>query len=399
MMETEHRGIVVPAGETSESVVVRWPAGVVVLGGPQDDVAAALRSLRPDGDLEPASGLLIERLRMLRHGDVAAGVSTPGGLRLFTNGRGAAHVGGAPVTGQAVASSTTGVEDTVTHENAVTDENAAINEVDVPLGASPIWIGIGTMDEAGVEESVQRTSLDFSFGVVRGRGIVLARPPSAPLDPRLGVDSGLVERDFAVVDFAVLPADVDRKPLPIQQSSGIQPLASASEEEASPIVDDGVSSSSSDTVLGIQCSRDHFNNPSAAYCQVCGISMVHVTHHLVRGERPTLGFLVFDDGSTFALDRSYLIGREPSVAHGSSLAPLTADDNDHTVSRSHAELILDGWDLTVADLGSTNGTFVWDADRRDWQRVLPNRPAVVTPGTSVAVGRKTFVYEPVARAV
>lgn len=373
-METEHRGIVVPAGEPAESIVVRWPAGVVVLGGTQADVAASLRSLRPDGELEPASGLLIERLRMLRHGDFAASVSTPGGLRLFSVGDGAARVGGSaeerPASGQA----------------PVPSDRSVVREVDVALSASPIWIGIGDVDDATLEQTTQRTSLDFSNGVVPGRGIVLVRPPSAPLDPRVRVDRG-----FEVVDFGAAEVDEVRKPLPIERPPESESPASATAVEEV--------AASAGTVLGIQCSREHFNNPSAAYCQVCGISMVHVTHYLVRGERPTLGFLVFDDGATFALDRSYVIGREPEVEPGSPLAPLTADDNEHTVSRSHAELVLDDWDLTIADLGSTNGTFVWDAGRSDWQRVLPNRPVVVPPGTSVAVGRKTFVYEPVARSV
>lgn len=369
MMESEHRAVVVPPGEAVESVVVRWRAGVVVLGGQQDDVDAALATLRPDGELEPAGGLLIERLRMLRHGDVAAGVSTPGGYRLFSSGRGVAKAG--DVTGEGRA-------------------DAGMHEVDVDPGASPVWIGMGSIDDDLLGQVSGRSALDLVGGTVPGRGVLLVRPPSAPLDPR-----GDDVRNFDVVDFGAEPDDAERQPLPIERREAEvrdapKPLAEAAlAPEAR----------AEETVLGIECSRQHFNNPSAAYCQVCGISMVHITHNLVRGERPTLGFLVFDDGATFALDRSYVIGREPSVGLGSMLAPLTADDNEHTVSRSHAELVLDGWDVTVADLGSTNGTFVWRGDRREWERVLPNRPAAVPPGTSVAVGRKTFVYEPVARSV
>ncbi len=379
MMETEHRGIVVSAETSADSVVIRWSAGVVVLGGAQEDVAASLRSLRPDGELEPASGLLIERLRMLRHGDFAAGVSTPGGIRLFSVGEGAVLVG-----------RTLGDERPAEHSAST---GSVLREIDVAVSASPIWIGIGEMDDATFEYNAQLTSLDFSNGVVPGRGIVLVRPPSAPLDPRVVAD-----RRFDVVDFAAAPVEAVRTPLPIERPSESEAVRSDS-DDIQPVADVAGRAPSADSVLGIRCSRDHFNNPSAAYCQVCGISMVHVTHHLVPGERPTLGFLVFDDGATFALDRSYVIGREPEVGSGSSLAPLTADDNEHTVSRSHAELVLDDWEVTIADLGSTNGTFVWDAGRSDWQRVLPNRPAVVPPGTSVAVGRKTFVYEPVARSV
>ena len=125
MMEAEHRGIVVPAPASAESIVVRWPGAIIVLDGTQADVAWALRSLRPDGELEPASGLLIERLRMLRHADFAAGVSTPGGLRLFWGGGGFARVGAAE-------------GEPSTEVSALETDGALLHDVDVALGPSPI---------------------------------------------------------------------------------------------------------------------------------------------------------------------------------------------------------------------------------------------------------------------
>ena len=107
--------------------------------------------------------------------------------------------------------------------------------------------------------------------------------------------------------------------------------------------------------------------------------------------------MVFDDGTTFTLDRSYLIGREPEP-DDTSLTALVATDVDQTVSRSHAELVLDDWDVSLCDLGSTNGTFVWRVDQQRWEPVLPNRPVAITAGTRVAVGRRTFVYEALGRS-
>ncbi|MGF1598982.1 MAG: FHA domain-containing protein, partial [Acidimicrobiales bacterium] len=150
-------------------------------------------------------------------------------------------------------------------------------------------------------------------------------------------------------------------------------------------------------VLGILCSRHHFNNPRAAYCMVCGISMVHVTHNLVPGPRPTLGFVVFDDGSTFGLDRSYVIGREPGMVDDPNTAPLTIQDNNETLSRRHAELRLTDWEVHVVDLGSTNGTFVWDAAFERWNQITPHQPMALNPGDTVALGRRTLVYESVTR--
>lgn len=380
MIDTDHRSILITSARGSGTLAIRWPAGVVVLDGSADDAAAAVRDLRPAEEPAPASGLLIERLRMLRLDHFAAAVSTPGGWRLMWKGEGSCAVG----------------PDAADRPATAPHGDGGITEVDVAIDTTPIWVGIGAVGAQDRHTWINGQHLDLAHGVVPGRGIVLTAASVPPRDPRPS------SRNFAVVDFDA-DQPLRRQPLEVvgQAPSALDPSI---DDAATPVHREAQTEDTdpedvrTDEVLGIQCSRGHFNNPTAAYCQVCGISMVHVTHHLVRGQRPTLGFLVFDDGATFALDRSYLIGREPSAAE-SDLAPLTADDTEHTVSRSHAELLLDGWDLTVADLGSTNGTFVWDNDRREWERVLPNQPRVVAPGSSVAVGRKTFVYEPVARSV
>ena len=71
--------------------------------------------------------------------------------------------------------------------------------------------------------------------------------------------------------------------------------------------------------------------------------------------------LLTDDGSVFQLDRDYIVGREPSldgsVASGKS-RPLRIADDSGIVSRVHAKVQLDGWRVTITDLGSANGTRV-----------------------------------------
>ena len=149
-------------------------------------------------------------------------------------------------------------------------------------------------------------------------------------------------------------------------------------------------------VRGIRCSRGHFNDPRALFCMVCGISMVQKTHHLVKGARPALGFLVFDDGSTFTVDRSYRIGTDPDTAPGCAVLTLE-DPHGYTVSAVHAELRLDEWSLTVRDLGSTHGTSLWDPETRIWMPVSGDEAAIVAAGASVALGHRTFVFESVHR--
>ena len=150
-------------------------------------------------------------------------------------------------------------------------------------------------------------------------------------------------------------------------------------------------------VQGIRCTRQHFNNPEAAHCMVCGLSLLHLTDNLVTGLRPTLGFIVFDDGSAYGLDRSYVIGREPRPGDGSSAQMLVLRDNNETLSRTHASLRLDDWTVQLVDLGSTNGTYVWDQANERWNQLSPNAPIALRSGDTVALGRRTFVFESVSR--
>ncbi len=150
-------------------------------------------------------------------------------------------------------------------------------------------------------------------------------------------------------------------------------------------------------VEGILCSRGHFNNPKSAYCMVCGMSLLHLTPHPVVRPRPTLGFIVFDDGASFGLDRSYIIGREPSNGDKPDAELLVIHDNNDTLSRTHAELRLDGWTVQIVDLGSTNGTYVWDAQNDRWNQLTAGHAIELQSGETVALGRRTFVFESVSR--
>ncbi len=150
-------------------------------------------------------------------------------------------------------------------------------------------------------------------------------------------------------------------------------------------------------VEGILCSRGHFNNPRSAYCMVCGMSLLHLTPNPVVRPRPTLGFIVFDDGASFGLDRSYVIGREPSAAGKPEVELLVIHDNNDTLSRTHAELRLDGWTVQIIDLGSTNGTYIWDAQNDCWNQLTAGHAVELQSGETVALGRRTFVFESVSR--
>ncbi len=127
------------------------------------------------------------------------------------------------------------------------------------------------------------------------------------------------------------------------------------------------------------------------------MSLLHLTPHPVVRPRPTLGFIVFDDGASFGLDRSYLIGREPSRAEHPDAELLVIHDNNDTLSRTHAELRLDGWKVQIIDLGSTNGTYIWDSQNDRWNQLTAGHPVELHSGETVALGRRTFVFESVSR--
>jgi hypothetical protein len=237
---------------------------------------------------------------------------------------------------------------------------------------------------------------------------VAASQPEPAARPPAGVRSGRFSEDEPDGE----PAPVERarpaiEPSPLQvpfRSVVLTGAGPAGEASPLPLANEGPESlRASDLeagrveVQGILCTRQHFNNPSAAHCMVCGLSLLHLADKLVKGMRPTLGFIVFDDGSTYGLDRSYVIGREPRPPEDSSAQLLVLRDNNETLSRTHAGLRLDDWSVQLVDLGSTNGTYVWDPNGERWNQLAPGDAVTLRSGDTVALGRRTFVFESVSR--
>ena len=146
-------------------------------------------------------------------------------------------------------------------------------------------------------------------------------------------------------------------------------------------------------VIGVYCKKEHFNDPKVAYCTVCGIAMAQTTRLPVLGVRPPLGVLVLDDGTMFPLERDHVLGRTPeedeAVAAGlaSGLALL-----DPLVSRVHARIVLEGWQVSVVDESSTNGTFLWGPGDTSWTRLPRGAKAPLHPGSVTAIGQRQLRY-------
>jgi hypothetical protein len=142
-------------------------------------------------------------------------------------------------------------------------------------------------------------------------------------------------------------------------------------------------------VEGIYCKNGHFNDPEARYCAVCGISMGQLTKIRQQGKRPPLGVLILSDGSVCQLDADYVIGREPTldsaVADGRA-RPLRLMGASGVVSRIHARVELDGWQVFITDLKSANGTQVLQPGERNPISLQPGVRTPLMAGAQIRLG-------------
>jgi FHA domain len=142
-------------------------------------------------------------------------------------------------------------------------------------------------------------------------------------------------------------------------------------------------------IEGVYCKNGHFNDPEARYCAVCGISMGQLTKIRQKGNRPPLGVLVLGDGSVCQLDADYVIGREPTldsaVAEGRA-RPLRLMGASGVVSRIHARVELDGWQVYITDLNSANGTQVLLPGERNPTNLQPGARTPLVAGAQIRLG-------------
>ncbi|MGC8626418.1 MAG: FHA domain-containing protein [Acidimicrobiales bacterium] len=149
------------------------------------------------------------------------------------------------------------------------------------------------------------------------------------------------------------------------------------------------------TLRGISCPNGHLNDPRDSSCRVCGARLEPGAPEVV-GPRPPLGRLTWDNGEVYELSGATLVGREVAadagVIAGELVAMVPGGQND-SMSRVHAELRPDGWDVVIVDRGSTNGTFVWDEKTKAWQRLVPGEPQRLRSGMVIAFGERTATFE------
>lgn len=137
-------------------------------------------------------------------------------------------------------------------------------------------------------------------------------------------------------------------------------------------------------VTAAVCEAGHLNPPYTGLCRICHQPIG--VQRTIEVERPSLGVLRLSTGETVRLDSGVVFGRRPRPpADGAGGVRLvTLSDPNRDVSSVHLEVMLDGWNVLVRDLGSTNGTLVIPpGGPRTTLRAY--EPFLIEPGTRVVL--------------
>lgn len=151
-------------------------------------------------------------------------------------------------------------------------------------------------------------------------------------------------------------------------------------------------------IPGRYCANGHFDDPRRRECSVCGAPMLGDE---VLGARPPVADLVLvSTGARFPITRNCLVGRaavskgpdtDPAVLAG-EIDVIVIDDSTRTIARRHAELHVNGWDVSIEHRAQTNGTFV--ASRSgDWVPVEPGVPKPLVTGTHLMLASVAFLLD------
>lgn len=133
------------------------------------------------------------------------------------------------------------------------------------------------------------------------------------------------------------------------------------------------------TVFAVRCNQGHLSSPMRPTCRVCGANVPEQKPFEV--ETPPLGVIVVPSGDRIPVDKGIVIGRAPIAAAGSEQQTITISFSGE-ISRQHAEITVEGWNVYVRDLNTTNGTSVTAPDRVTVQ-LRSGENYLVEPGSEI----------------
>ena len=298
------------------------------------------------------------------------------------------------------------VDEGVTQVRLVADEVAGLGSLPLLSGvtlASSIVIcrdvreGHGSEDELGTAspddcEPSATPSFDHLFGdtvrpvrpelaaisAVLGPAQRVPAPDAKPTEEALGDPTRRSDEGFAPPTVTFEPPDDDEVTV----------------DRAALLRAQGLSLSVGPTVPAVRCVAGHLNPPDADRCRVCPADVPQ--QESFTAVRPTLGALRLSTGDSVPLDRGVILGRAPRAAeHDESSRPnvVKLASPGHDISRTHLEVRIEGWQVFVVDLDSTNGTSVTLPGETP-RTLLANDQALIEPGTVVELADEvTFTFE------
>ena len=139
-------------------------------------------------------------------------------------------------------------------------------------------------------------------------------------------------------------------------------------------------------IMAVVCQYGHSSPQNAAVCRVCGTAIAPQRPRLLP--RPPLAVLRASNGTTADVDRAVLVGRAPSANRSTARAPrlLTLPSPGHDISRTHVEVVPEGWQVVVTDLRSTNGTVLIQPGSGERQQLPSGESMLVPLGTVLELG-------------
>ncbi len=177
----------------------------------------------------------------------------------------------------------------------------------------------------GSAEPASDVRLDLHDGVVPGGGLRLTQRDRLPGEsgrrPRDHGARGRGGHGSAVADAEPGRApslEPGREPRRLRVRTALAGALGRLRPSPLPVattsLDDPIPAPDAILVAALRCSAGHPNNPAASHCGHCGRSLLDGTARLVDRPQPSLGLLLLDDGSAYALDTGYLIGSNPDLA-------------------------------------------------------------------------------------
>ncbi|WP_026820237.1 FHA domain-containing protein [Arthrobacter castelli] len=262
-------------------------------------------------------------------------------------------------------------EDDEGHDNGAEPETGELTAVNEPVPADeapePSEPGAPTADEpagsaqrsSGTAES-QQPGIDSPAGTAPGliesvpwmkRGPVSPPTASGTAEPEHASEAQVFDDEIDHDGQTVMRSELDTPPAPAASTDNADGSGGSDGAEAQ-------GPSTAPIVLARICPSGHANPPTNASCSSCG-SPIDSDPRQTR--RPSLGSMRMSNGDVVELDRSVIVGRQPSMSRVQGnvmprMVQVRSEESD--ISRSHVEVQLEGWHVMLRDLNSTNGTFL-----------------------------------------